>query len=199
MAKTTAPKNQLRLKLNLLHPNEIPPSLPTRFLRWVVSYGRYIVIFTEIIVVSAFVYRFKLDYDLDALKTSINKDVPFIEGLISDEALIVQTQTKLKTIGMSYNASPNWHRIFQDLSTVIPKSVRVNSLNIDNSDNTTEYISIKFVGETASNNDLGLFIRKLRDLKDDQGNKMYKDIVLDTLNYNKDSLIFSISGGAKRL
>jgi hypothetical protein len=199
MAKTTAPKNQLRLKLNLLHPNEIPPSLPTRFLRWVVSYGRYIVIFTEIIVVSAFVYRFKLDYDLDALKTSINKDVPFIEGLISDEALIVQTQTKLKTIGLSYNSSPNWHRIFQDLSTVIPKSVRVNSLNIDNSDNTTEYISIKFVGETASNNDLGLFIRKLRDLKDDQGNKMYKDIVLDTLNYNKDSLIFSISGGAKRL
>ncbi len=198
MAKT-APKNQLRLKLNLLHPNEIPPSLPTRFLRWVVSYGRYIVIFTEIIVVSAFVYRFKLDYDLDTLKTSINKDVPFIEGLITDEARITQAQTKLKTIGSTYNSSPNWKRIFNNLATEIPTSVRINSLNIDNSDSAAEYLSIKFVGQTNSVNDLGFFIRKLRDLKDAQGNKMFKDIVLDSLNYDKEELIFSISGGAKRI
>jgi hypothetical protein len=39
-------------------------------------------------VPSGFVYRFKLDYDLDTIKTSINKDVPFIEGLISDEKLL---------------------------------------------------------------------------------------------------------------
>ncbi len=198
MAKT-APKNQLRLKLNLLHPNEIPPSLPTRFLRWVVSYGRYIVIFTEIIVVSAFVYRFKLDYDLDTLKTSINKDVPFIEGLITDEARITQAQTKLKTIGSTYNSSPNWKRIFNNLATEIPTSVRINSLNIDNSDSVAEYLSIKFVGQTNSVNDLGFFIRKLRDLKDAQGNKMFKDIVLDSLNYDKEELIFSISGGVKRI
>ncbi len=198
MAKT-ALKNQLRLKLNLLHPNEIPPSLPTRFLRWVVSYGRYIVIFTEIIVVSAFVYRFKLDYDLDTLKTSINKDVPFIEGLISDEARITQAQIKLKTIGTTYNSAPNWKRIFNNLSTEIPTSVRINSLNLDNSDSAAEYISIKFVGQTNSVNDLGFFIRKLRDLKDAQGNKLFKDIVLDSLNYDKEELIFSISGGAKRL
>lgn len=198
MAKT-APKNQLRLKLNLLHPNEILPSLPTRFLRWVVSYGRYIVIFTEIIVVSAFVYRFKLDYDLDTLKTSINKDVPFIEGLITDEARITQAQTKLKTIGSTYNSSPNWKRIFNNLATEIPTSVRINSLNIDNSDSAAEYLSIKFVGQTNSVNDLGFFIRKLRDLKDAQGNKMFKDIVLDSLNYDKEELIFSISGGAKRI
>jgi hypothetical protein len=197
MAKT-APKNQLRLKLNLLHPNEIPPSLPTRFLRWVVSYGRYIVIFTEIIVVSAFVYRFKLDYDLDTIKTSINKDVPFIEGLISDEALINQTQTKLKTIGTAFDRSPDWQRIFNNLATVIPRSLRINSLSIDNSDPSTEYLAVKFVGQTTSNNDLGLFIRKLRDLKDDQGNSLYKDIVLDSLNYDQNELIFSISGGAKR-
>src|SRR3989344_2931274 len=111
MAKS-APKKELRLKLNLLHPNEIPPSLPTRFLRWIVSYGRYIVIFTEIIVVSAFVFRFKLDADLDQLKTDINKDIPYIEGLIADEALIRQTQLKLQTIGTRFDDAPDWKRIF---------------------------------------------------------------------------------------
>lgn len=198
MAKS-APKNQLRLKLNLLHPNEIPPSLPTRFLRWVVSYGRYIVIFTEIIVVSAFVYRFKLDSDLDTFKTSINKDVPFIEGLIADESLIRQTQLKLETIGGVYAATPEWNRIFNNISTEIPRSVRVNSLTIDNGDPKAEYLSVKFIGQTNSNNDLGLFIRKLRDKKDAADNKMFTNIVLDSLNFDKDELIFSISGGVKRI
>lgn len=198
MAKS-APKNQLRLKLNLLHPNEIPPSLPTRFLRWVVSYGRYIVIFTEIIVVSAFVYRFKLDADLDTFKTSINEDVPYIEGLISDEALIRQTQLKLSTIGSVYDFTPNWKRVFTDISSVIPISVRINSLSIDNADPKAEYVPVKFVGQTNSNNDLGLFIRKLRDKKDTSDNKMFNNIVLDSLNFDKDELIFSISGGVKRI
>lgn len=198
MAKT-APKNQLRLKLNLLHPNEIPPSLPTRFLRWVVSYGRYIVIFTEIIVVSAFIYRFKLDSDLDTFKTSINKDVPFIEGLIADESLIRQTQLKLETIGGIYDSTPNWNRIFDNISTEIPQSLRINSLTIDNGDPKAEYLSVKFTGQTSSNNDLGLFIRKLRDKTDDQGNKMFSNIVLESLNFDRNELIYSISGGVKRI
>lgn len=198
MSKSAAPKNQLRLKLNLLHPNEIPPSLPTRFLRWIVSYGRYIVIFTEIIIVSAFLFRFKLDYDLDNIKTSINKDLPFIEGMIADEALINQTQSKLQTIGTVYANTPDWTRIFNNLSTEIPPSVRINSLNLDSNDGQNEYLGIKLSGQTTSVNDLGLFIKKLRNLQDAQGNKLFKDIALDSLNYDKQEILFSLSGGARR-
>jgi hypothetical protein len=197
MAKT-APKNQLRLKLNLLHPNEIPPSLPTRFLRWIVSYGRYIVIFTEIIVVSAFIYRFKLDYDLDNIKTSINKDLPFIEGMIADEALINQTQSKFQTIGTVYANTPSWKRIFDNLSSEIPPSVRINSLNLESNDAQNEFLNIKLIGRTTSINDLGLFIKKLRTLQDAQGTKLFKDIALDSLNYDKQEILFSLSGGTKR-
>lgn len=198
MAKTSVQKNQLRLKLNLLHPNEIPPSLPTRFLRWIVSYGRYIVIFTEIIVVAAFVYRFKLDYDLDILKNDINKNIPLIEGLISSEALINQTQLKLQTIGTTYNSSPNWKNILDNFASTLPESIRINNINIEIADNTSEYLGLKINGTTPSNNDLGVFINKLKALKDAQGNLIFKDIVLESLNYDQESLLFSISGGVKR-
>lgn len=198
MAKA-APKNQFRIKLNLLHPNEIPPSLPTRFLRWIVSYGRYIVIFTEIIVVSAFVFRFKLDADIDALKTSINKDLPYIEGLISDEALIRQTQLKLQTIGNAYQTTPEWQRIFDDISGEIPQSLRLNTLALDNTDNKTPYLNIRMTGQTSSTNDLALFIRNLRNKKNKDNNKIFQDVSLDSLSFDKDSLIFTVSGGIKRI
>ena len=198
MAKTTAQKKELRLKLNLLHPNEIPPSLPTRFLRWIVSYGRYIVIFTEVIVVSAFVFRFKLDADLDQLKTDLNKDVPYIEGLISSEALIRQTQLKLQTIGGNYDNSPDWEKIFNNISDEMPLSATLQTLNIDNSDEKTPFLAFKIIGSASSSNDLGVFIKKLREKKDQANTKVFKDISLDSLSLDKNKLEFSISGGVKR-
>jgi hypothetical protein len=198
MAKA-APKNQFRIKLNLLHPNEIPPSLPTRFLRWIVSYGRYIVIVTEVIVVAAFVFRFKLDADIDTLKTSINKDLPYIEGLIADEALIRQTQLKLQTIGNVYETTPEWQRIFDDISGEIPQSLRLTTLALDSTDDKIPYIGIKLTGQTSSTNDLGLFIRNLRNKKDKNNTKVFKDVSLDSLSFDKDSLVFTISGGIKRI
>jgi len=198
MAKTAAPIKELRLKLNLLHPNEIPPSLPTRFLRWIVSYGRYIVIFTEVIVVSAFVFRFKLDADLDQLKTDINKDLPYIEGLVADEALIRQTQLKLQTIGTHYENTPDWQMIFDTISSEIPSSASLTNLSFDNSDEKNPYIPIKMVGSASSSNDLSVFIKKLREKNDKNNAKLFKDITLDSLSFEKNKLIFSISGAIKR-
>lgn len=198
MAKT-APQTGFRIKLNLLHPNEIPASLPTRLLRWVVSYGRYIVIITEVIVVGAFLLRFKLDADIDTLKTSINKDLPYIEGLSEYEAQIRQTQLKLSTVGTTYTNTPDWKRIFDDLSAEVPFNLRLNNLTIDNTDDKNPFLGIKITGQTISSSELGLFIRKLRDKKDKDNNKIFKDISLDSVSFDRNVLIFNITGGVKRI
>ena len=44
-----------------------------KFIKWVLTVGRYIVIFTELIVISAFISRFKLDRDLSKIYEDIEK------------------------------------------------------------------------------------------------------------------------------
>lgn len=193
-----AQQEKFRIKLNLLHPNEIPPSLPTRFLRWVISYGRFIVIFTEVIVVGAFVFRFKLDADLDNLKTKINQDLPYVQGLVADEALIKQTQLKLQTIGQGYAATPDWRTIFSDISTQMPTSLELTSLNVESAATDPQFLPIKLNGKTASTNDLGVFIRNLRNAKDDKDVKIFNNISLDSISFDKEEITFTVTGGVKK-
>ena len=61
-------EDKLKIKLNLLHTQGLPEKLPVKFLKWLVNYGRYIVVLVEIIVLVAFVARFKLDADLAEIK-----------------------------------------------------------------------------------------------------------------------------------
>ena len=48
-----------------------------QLLTWVLSVGRYVVVFTELIVISAFLYRFGLDRNLTDLRASV-KNILFI-------------------------------------------------------------------------------------------------------------------------
>jgi len=184
---------KFRLKLNLLHPNEIPPPLPARFLKWLIAYGRYVVIFTQVIVVAAFVYRFKLDADLDTLKRQINKDLPFIEGLSTDEALVKHTQLRLSTIQAINSNTPNWDFTIRSIAAEQPKSIQILSLNFEIVPNEPEP-SFKIAGQTPSNNDLAVFIRRLKDKKNADEQPVFKNVNLDTINFDQSQLVFSISG-----
>lgn len=192
MAKP-APLAKFRVRINLLHPNEIPAPLPARFLKWLISYGRYIVIFTEVIVVGAFVYRFKLDADLDTLKTQINKDLPYVEALSTDEAIIKQTQLKLATVQNVYTFTPNWQQAIESIAAEQPRSVRINLISMDSLPSTTQ-VKLRISGSTSLNSDLAYFIRRLKDKKDENDKNILKDISLDTVNFDQNQLIFIISG-----
>ena len=61
------PKNQI----NLLPREEFEKKPLGKFLIWALSVGRWIVIFTELVVILAFLYRFKLDRDISDLYDQI--------------------------------------------------------------------------------------------------------------------------------
>ena len=84
-------------KVNLLPPSDFESSFWGRFLKWAVTTGRYIIILTELVVILAFLSRFKLDEDLRNLNEQINGQVSFLqlqEGQLQ-EFLAVQKKVGL--------------------------------------------------------------------------------------------------------
>ncbi len=193
MNKQTTPQTKFRIHIDLLHPNELPLPLPQRFIKWLLNYGRFIVIFTEIIVIGAFVYRFQLDAKIDELKTKINKDLRFVEQLPKDESLIRQTQLKLSHIEKNINISPDWNQALTAISSIQPKKVRISSINFEAPAESSD-IRFKINGQTTSNPELAVFIKNLKETKNDEDKSQFKDINLDNINYDQSLLVFSISG-----
>ncbi len=188
MAKQTAQIPKLRLKLNLLYPQGLTDKLPIKFIKWLISYGRFIVIAVEIIVVTAFVFRFKLDANLDNLKRKINNEKPFIEGLSADEALIKQSQFRLTTISSKYKEMDNWAEIFPTISKHVPAQVRFTSVSLEKDEKSK--IGFKINGKSKSNIDLSNFINNLK--KDEK----LKNINLETVSLDQGEINFTISGSS---
>jgi len=82
--------------INLLH-GEKQKQLG-RFLAWVLTYGRYIIIGTEIIVLLAFLSRFKLDRQLTDLHQSISQKQAIVLAEYNSELQIRALQNHLLII-----------------------------------------------------------------------------------------------------
>lgn len=191
MAESAPRPTKLRINLNLLHPKEAPLKLPARFLKWLITYGRFIVILVEVVVVAAFLTRFKLDADLDDLKRKINLDLPYVEGLATDEALIKQTQTKLALIDKTYLNSDKWQDTIVEISAQMPQSIVFSGLLLDEKDEKS--VNFRITGSTQSNSDLGIFLNNLRSLED------LKEINLASISFDKSEIIFTITGSKSKI
>lgn len=189
MAKSARGKSHLRLHPNLLYPQGIPQKLPVRFLKWLISYGRFIVVVIEIIVLACFAMRFKLDAELADLKERINSQVPYLESLSLDEALIKQTQIRLTNIQKTYAFSPVWSKTLTEVSYQMPIGVKLTSLNLERA--TQNGVNFKISAQTPSNDDLALFLTNLK------RNSFFSEVNLTSISVDQGSIIFTISGATK--
>ncbi len=190
MSKSTVQKIRSRINLNLLYPQEAQQKFLVRFVRWLISYGRFIVVFVEIIVLACFAMRFKLDADLATLKEEIKERVPYLESLKSDEAIIKLTQQRISLIGSSYAASLTWQSTLEKIAQQTPKEVKLSGIGMEKSPLGTG-LSFKISGQTPSNNMLALFLAGLKEESE------FKDINLANISYEQGQIIFSITGATK--
>ncbi|MEK7616599.1 MAG: PilN domain-containing protein [Patescibacteria group bacterium] len=155
-------KNQkFIVRLDLLKPQSNPEKLPVKFLRWLLSSGRFIFIFVEALVLLAFITRFKLDADLANKKEVIEQEIPFIESLKSYEILIRQTQLKLSTIASFRADSANYPQILKNIADQTPLGIKIISINLKKD---VSKIIISINAQAQSNNDLSNFITGLKEL-----------------------------------
>lgn len=155
-----APKKNL-FQINLLIQKEKQFDLQSRLLKWVLTSGRYIVILVEVVVVAAFVYRYKLDADLANLDDKIKEEVPYIKSLKNDEHTILLTQFQLREIKLIKGQNLGYVTLLTTISSLTPKSIKISSVNIDRIQ-TPSQPTFSISGITPSNTELSAFIRALK-------------------------------------
>jgi Tfp pilus assembly protein PilN len=120
------------ISINLLGDSEMEHTPVGRIVGWAVTYGRYIMIGTEIVVLLAFISRFSLDRKLTDLKEEVTQKQDIIEANISFESDIRTIQDKLikiKTITSQPASSYNTLVLFQSL---LPPGVYLQSFDTNN-------------------------------------------------------------------
>jgi hypothetical protein len=82
-------------KVNLVPPSEFESGFWGKFLKWAVTTGRYMIILTEMVVIIAFLMRFKLDEDMRNLNEQINGQVAFLQSQSNQEIQFKRLQKKI--------------------------------------------------------------------------------------------------------
>ncbi|MBI3485967.1 PilN domain-containing protein [Candidatus Daviesbacteria bacterium] len=180
-----------RLNINLLYPQGIPLKLLARIIKWLLTFGRYIGIVVEILVLATFAARFKFDGDLADVNENINKQIPYIESLTTQENLIRQTQFKLSIIKNVLTATPSWQDILSKISNQLPAGIKVTTINFDHSQSTDNQVVFKITGSALSNSDLAVFLSGLNSVNS------FKEINLTNISLGDTGFTFTITGVAK--
>ncbi len=86
------------LKINLLPREDFDETYPGLFLKWALTYGRYIIILTQIVVLGVFFLRFKLDREHVDLKEAITQKQTLLSSVKEVEDEIRGVQERLYQI-----------------------------------------------------------------------------------------------------
>ncbi len=117
------------LDVNLMPKDPFFETTIGRSLKWTVNVGRYIVIFTQLVVILSFLTRFFLDRQVTDLNVTINQQKNAIEAYrdLEKDFLFVQAQiTDIKQLQQESNLI----EIFPILNETIPDNVILDELTI---------------------------------------------------------------------
>lgn len=183
-------QHHLTFDIDLLHPVGGQSKIYLQIFRWLLGTGRFIVVFVEIIVIGAFISRFKLDSDLVNLQDQIKEQVPYIQSLKKDESLIRQTQFQISSIKQIKANNPDWSKLITKLASLTPLNTRLSNINLDSTQNASKTL-ISIAGEASSNIELAAFLKAIQD------QTTFQDAQLTNISYDKRSVIFTITATIK--
>jgi len=113
-----------------------------RLLKWALTVGRHIVIFTELIVILAFLSRFKFDRDL----TDINEEVKQKQVIVTNSATFEQEfrllQSRLTRIEQQRKMQPETDLIVDAVASLLPIDVYLSDLTVANKQVTLNAIAL---------------------------------------------------------
>ena len=168
-------------KINLLPPSEFESSFWGRFLEWAITTGRYIVIITELIVVMAFLSRFKLDTDLSTLNSEIKSKKNVLDEMIPREEQFKTWQSRTKAAGQIIDGVGKQGETLALIATKIPEEVKFSTLIVSEN-------NASITGGAMDENSLGVFLMRLTK------EPKWRSIDLTGLSQDKQKgLLFSLS------
>lgn len=118
------------VEINLLPQDPFFETALGRTMRWALSAGRYLVIFTELVVIISFATRFSLDRQVTDLNSEIHQKVTVIESYGELESDLRLAQTKLADYEAIENQA-NIVEVFANLTEVTPPDIMLEKLAIN--------------------------------------------------------------------
>lgn len=120
---------KLEYEINLLPKDPFFNTTLGRFLNWSLNAGRYIVIFTEMVVIVSFASRFVLDRKVHDLNESIHQKQTIIQSQAEFERDFRLAQTKISSY-QQIDQQSNLVEVFPLLQQIVPDDVRLEKLSI---------------------------------------------------------------------
>jgi len=105
-------------------------NLADRFINWALTIGRLLVILTEIVALSAFIYRFSLDRQLIDLHSKIVQEQAIINYLKDNEKTYRNLQDRLTAATNYSTLGVNRLKVFSDIVGFTPKGMTFNNLSL---------------------------------------------------------------------
>lgn len=167
-------------KVNLVPKDPFFDTLLGKSLKWALSVGRYIVIFTELVVILSFVTRFSLDRQVTDLNNTINQKQTVIQSFGDLEDNVRITQDKIDNY-LQIEQQTNIAEVFPALSEITPRSVQLDQLIIRPG-------TISFSGLSSSQEALNTLITNI------QISSTFTNVAVNKIESSKDDsgLLFSI-------
>lgn len=143
-----------RRKINLLPQNNFESSNAGKFLQWAVSVGRWIVVFTELVVICAFLSRFYFDTKLANLFDDIKQKKAIVASAANFEETFRNTQSKMKEIRILLTGEVKPSIIITEISNLLPPDVSLTSFSVEKN-------NLTLVGYSLSKSGLQSFWQNL--------------------------------------
>ena len=132
---------------------EVPFS--DKFVSWALTVGRLLVVLTELVALSAFIYRFSLDRQLIDLHSHIKDKQAIVNTLRKSEDNYRNLQDRIALVKTFSTLSNNTSLLLTDISAFTPKEIEFNNFSIYK-----DHISIS--ANSSSKQSLTAFIDSLK-------------------------------------
>lgn len=126
-----------------------------KILKWALTVGRHIVIFTELIVILAFLSRFKLDRDLTDLGEKIKQQQAIVSSWANFEKEFRFLNKRLQTIEEAKKNQPKIEEVLGELTSLVPIDVYFSEISVVDND-------VNFTATALSEQGFGTFLKNLK-------------------------------------
>ena len=133
-------------EINLLPKEKWETGVVGKLLKWALHVGRYVVVFTELVVIGAFLYRFGLDQRLTDLHESIKQKTSVLASYGDLEQKFKRVQTQLEIIRKTENTGLATDDILTAISQITPLDVVYKSIEIKEDGVSLEGESLSEIG-----------------------------------------------------
>jgi len=196
-------KKPAQIDVNLIPKDPFFETPIGKVLKWALSIGRYIVIFTELVVILSFVTRFNLDRQITDLNDSINRKEMIIDSYGELEDNVREAQEKINQY-QQIEQQTDIIDVFPKLSQITPASIRLDnlivqpnkvvlsgtafaedalSLFINNAQLSPDLTNVSIDRiETGDRNDPGFHFRMTANTRKVELKKIEKDTSIDKVN-----------------